>query len=83
MFTFAMALTMFANRIVPPGERTPTLSMGVAFNHIAAVIMPFVGGLIWIHLGFQWVFYLGAAAAVASIVPALMVPARGKAAGSR
>ena len=83
MFLFAMALTTFANRIVPPGERTPTLSMGVAFNHIAAVIMPFVGGLIWRYVGYQWVFYLGASAAAISIVPAMMVPARAKAAGGQ
>ena len=78
MFIFAMALTTFANRMVPPGERTPTLSMGVAFNHVAAVIMPLLGGLIWKYAGFQWVFYLGASAAAASIVPALMVPRRGE-----
>ena len=83
MFTFVMALTMYANRMVPPSERTPTLSMGVAFNHVAAVVMPLLGGLIWRYAGFRWVFYLGAAAAVASVVPALMVPAREKVAGSR
>jgi len=76
MFTFVMALTMFANRLVQPGERTPTLSMGVAFNHVAAVIMPLLGGLIWRYAGFRWVFFLGASAAAASIVPALMVPRR-------
>ncbi len=76
MFLFAMALTTFANRMVTPGERTPTLSMGVAFNHVAAVIMPFLGGLIWRYAGFRWVFFLGASAAAASIIPALMVPGR-------
>jgi MFS family permease len=57
--------------------------MGVAFNHIAAVVMPLLGGLIWRYAGFRWVFYLGASAAAISIVPALMVPAREKVVGSR
>jgi len=78
MFIFAMALTTFANRLVEPGERTPTLSMGVAFNHVAAVIMPLAGGLIWKYAGPEWVFYLGAVAAAVSIAPALLVPARAR-----
>jgi len=78
MFIFAMALTTYANRIVPPSERTPTLSTGVAFNHIAAVAMPLIGGFIWKYAGSDWVFYLGAAAAAASVIPAMMVPPRPK-----
>jgi len=76
MFVFAMAQTMYANRLVTPGERTPTLSMGVAFNHIAAVSMPLVGGLIWNWVGSRWVFYLGASAAALSILPTLLIPPR-------
>jgi hypothetical protein len=45
--------------------------------------MPLLGGLIWRYAGFRWVFYLGAAAAVASIAPALMVPGREKVVGNR
>ena len=28
-----------------------TLSMGVAMNHVAAVTMPLVGGIVWKYLG--------------------------------
>ena len=73
-FVFAMALTTYVNRIAPPAEHTATLSMGVAFNHIAAVTMPLVGGLLWKFAGYRWVFLLGAAAAAASILAALAVP---------
>jgi predicted MFS family arabinose efflux permease len=67
-FTFATALTTYVNRIAPPGEHTPTLSMGVAMNHIAAVVMPFVGGILWNTLGYRWSFMIGIPAAMASIV---------------
>jgi MFS family permease len=72
-FTLAMALTTFVNRIAPPAEHTPTLSMGVAMNHVAAVIMPFIGGILWTY-GYRWTFLAGAAAAALSILGALRVP---------
>lgn len=73
-FVFVMALTTYVNHIAPPNEHTATLSMGVAFNHIAAVIMPLCGGLAWKYLGYHWTFIIGAAAAVISIFVSLFVP---------
>ncbi|MFP4058805.1 MAG: MFS transporter [Candidatus Brocadiia bacterium] len=75
-FVFATALTTFVGRVAPPEEYTPTLSMGVACNHVAAVAMPLVGGLLWRTLGYQWAFLVGAAAAAASVVAASRVPPR-------
>jgi MFS family permease len=73
-FVFAMSLTTYVNRIAPKRELTLTLSMGVAMNHVAAVTMPLVGGLLWSYLGYQWAFLLGVAAAVLSVLAALRVP---------
>jgi len=73
-FVFATALTTYVNRIAPPSEHTPTLSMGVAMNHVAAVIMPIVGGVLWVNLGHEWAFLTGAAAAVVSVFVAMRVP---------
>lgn len=73
-FVFAMALTTYVNRIAPKEEHTPTLGMGVAVNHVAAVTMPLVGGVLWDRLGYQWPFLVGAAAAAASVLVALRVP---------
>jgi hypothetical protein len=49
--------------------------MGVAMNHVAAVIMPALGGILWHTLGYQWPFFIGAAAAAASVLVSLRVPA--------
>ncbi|MCY2925715.1 MAG: MFS transporter [Planctomycetota bacterium] len=73
-FLLGMGLTTYVNRIVPKEEHTPTLSMGVAMNHVAAVSMPFIGGLIWASMGYQWVFLLGASAAAASVFAAARLP---------
>lgn len=72
-FVFAMALTTYVNRIAPSREHTPTLSMGVAMNHVAAVAMPFIGGILWTY-GYKWTFLAGAAAAALSILAVLRVP---------
>ena len=79
-FVFAMALVTYVNRIAPKSEHTPTLSMGVAMNHVAAVIMPLAGALVWRYTNYHWVFLLGAAAAAGSIVVALRVPPHTRAA---
>ncbi|HUW57693.1 MAG TPA: MFS transporter [Planctomycetota bacterium] len=76
-FVFAMSLETFVGRIAPKRELTPTLSMGVAMNHVAAVIMPLVGGILWITFGYEWTFLMGAAAAAVSVaVVAIWVPRR-------
>jgi len=75
-FVFAMALGTYVNKLVPANERTPTLSMGVAMNHLAAVSMPLLGGLLWSALGYQYAFYLGVVAAALSVIPSLYVGTR-------
>ena len=75
LFTLGIALTTYVRRIAPPEEHTPTLSMGVAMNHVAAVVMPLVGGLVWAHFSYQWTFAIGAAAALTSIAVVARLPA--------
>ncbi len=75
-FAFNAALTTYVNKIAPPAEHTATLSMGVAMNHVAAVTMPLVGGLLWKYLGYQYAFLMGAVAAVASVIVSTFVPAQ-------
>jgi hypothetical protein len=74
LFTLNMALTTYVRRLAPPAEHTPTLSMGVAMNHVAAVTMPLAGGLIWKYLGYQWTFGIGMAAAALSIIAVSRLP---------
>jgi len=73
-FVFTMALTTYVNRIAPREEHTPTLSMGVAMNHIASVAMPLIGGMLWTRFGYQWAFLTGVGTAALSIVVALRLP---------
>ena len=83
LFMLNMATTTYVSRIAPPAEHTPTFSMGVAMNHVAAVSMPFVGGILWIHAGMRWTFLAGALAAALSVLAAQRVPGRPRPANRR
>ncbi len=74
-FVFNTGLSTYVNKIAPPSEHRPTLSMGVAANHVASVTMPFLGGILWTTLGYQWAFLVGIPAAAASIAVVRGMPA--------
>ena len=76
LFVFNIALTTYVGRLAPKNEYTPTLSMGVASNHVAAVAMPLVGGILWMNFGPAFTFLSGALAALLSVVVVLRVPRR-------
>jgi MFS family permease len=73
-FALAMAITSYVGRLAPRAERTQTLSMGVAANHVASVAMPFIGGILWSVLGYRWAFLLGIPAAAASVAVVYRLP---------
>ena len=68
LFSFGVGITTYLNRIVRPGEMMPSLSMGQTMNHIAAVAIPIVGGLLWHRFGYHAPFWCGVAAALVSLV---------------
>ncbi len=75
-FVLAMSLTTYVNRIAPQSEHTATLSMGVAMNHVSAVTMPLVGGMLS-KIDIKWTFLLGASAGILSILASLRMPKHG------
>ena len=73
-FVFNTGLTTYVGKMAPKSEHRPTLSMGVASNHVASVAMPFLGGILWTTLGYRWAFLVGIPAAAASIAIVLRLP---------
>ncbi len=59
-----------------PNEIMPTLSAGVSMDHIASVLSPMLGGLIWTTVGPQWVFVAGAVIAVVYTSMCFLVPGK-------
>jgi len=59
---FNLAVESYFQKIaVSPDEITPNVSLGQAINHIAAVVVPVTGGVLWEIIGPQTTFLSGAA----------------------
>ena len=47
-FNFAIAIRTFFQKISDPRDIAPSMAVGFTINHIAAVFLPAVGGLLWL-----------------------------------
>ena len=63
-----IAMTTYVNKIASDEDLKPTLAMGVTMNHVAAVIAPVTGGLVWHYFGYQIIFFAGAGLAFISLL---------------
>lgn len=58
---FDLALNSYFRRIAPPTEVTANMSMSQTINHVSALFVPAVGGLIWRSHGSGATFLFGVA----------------------
>ncbi len=73
-FGFNIALTTYFQKIaVTQEEITSNLSVEQAINHIAAIIVPVVGGTVWAVYGSQMPFLFGVGIVLAGLVLALRI----------
>jgi predicted MFS family arabinose efflux permease len=76
LFAFSMGITVFLNRIVRQGDLTPSLAMGTTMNHVAAVVMPVLGGVLWKTLNdYRIPFWIGFGVVFFSLMAVLRIPA--------
>ncbi|SHE73400.1 MFS transporter [Desulforamulus putei] len=75
LFACNMARATYLNKIADsPDDLTPTLSMGLTIDHAVSMTIPFFGGLLWMKLGYQYVFLVAAAIALLNFFAALKIP---------
>lgn len=74
-FAIAIAIKTYFQKIADPADIASTAAVGFTINHIAAVIIPAVFGLIWLSSP-SLVFLMGAGMATVSLALAFLVPAR-------
>jgi predicted MFS family arabinose efflux permease len=72
-FAMAIALKSYLKKIADPRDMAATAGVSFSINHIAAVILPFVLGMVWI-VSPAMVFLIGAGFAVVSLLLSQMVP---------
>jgi hypothetical protein len=72
-FAMAIAIKTYFQKIADPADIASTASVGFSINHVAAVVIPAVFGMIWM-VAPTMVFLLGAVMATGSLVLARLIP---------
>lgn len=68
MSVVEMARSTYVKKIaVSPEDVTPTLSAGTSFDHVIAMTIPFLGGILWATMGYKYVFLVAALIAVLNL----------------
>lgn len=67
VYNFSMAVRTFFQKIADPADIAPSMAVSVTINHIAAVVVPILGGMLWI-IDYRIPFYMGAGLAVLSLI---------------
>jgi len=72
-FSLAIAIKTYFQKIADPADMASTAGVAFTINHIAAVVIPVIFGLIWL-VSPSAVFLIGAAMVVISLVLAQNIP---------
>ncbi|MBL4942655.1 MAG: MFS transporter [Colwellia sp.] len=72
-FALSIAIKTYFQKIAQPEDIAASAGVSFSINHIAAVVIPALLGLLWI-IHPSWVFYIGAGFALCSLVLALLIP---------
>lgn len=73
LFALALALKTYFQKIADPADIAPTAAVAFTINHIAAVFLPALLGLLWV-VSPGAVFGLAAAMALVSLALSLLIP---------
>ena len=66
-FNFSIAIRTFFQKIGDPRDIAPSMAVGFTINHIAAVVLPVIGGLLWM-VDYRIPFYGGAGLSLVSLI---------------
>jgi hypothetical protein len=74
-FNFAIGIRTFFQKISNPLDIAPSMAVGFTINHIAAVFLPALGGLLWL-VDYRLVFFAGAALSFISLALVQIIPSQ-------
>jgi predicted MFS family arabinose efflux permease len=66
-FTFAIAIRTYFQKVGDPQDVAPSMAVGFTINHLAAVFLPAIGGMLWV-IDYRIPFFAGAAMGVISLI---------------
>jgi len=74
-FNFSMAIRTYFQKVGDPQDIAPSMAMGFTINHIAAVVLPAMGGYLWM-LDYRIPFFAGAVFSLISLLAVQKIPSR-------
>ncbi len=66
-FNFAIAIRTYFQKVGDPRDIAPSMAVGFTINHIAAVVLPALGGMLWM-IDYRIPFFCGAGMSLVSLV---------------
>jgi len=66
-FGFSMAIKTYFQKVADPRDIAPSMAVGFTINHIAAVVLPALGGILWM-LDYRIPFIAGAGMSAVSLM---------------
>jgi predicted MFS family arabinose efflux permease len=75
VFNFSIAIRTYFQKIGDPRDIAPSMAVGFTINHIAAVVIPVIGGLAWM-VDYRIPFFAGAVFSLFSLVAVQLIKTR-------
>ncbi|MCF8108805.1 MAG: MFS transporter [Desulfohalobiaceae bacterium] len=75
VFNCSMAIRTYFQKIAAPGDIAPSMAVGFTINHIAAVVLPVLGGLLWLF-DYRFVFLSGVLLSLCSLALVQAIPGK-------
>ena len=74
-FNFAIGIRTFFQKIADPEDIAPSMAVGFTINHVAAVFLPALGGMLWL-VDYRYVFFTGALLSFLSLLLVWLIPSQ-------
>jgi MFS family permease len=74
-FNFAIGIRTFFQKIADPADIAPSMAVGFTINHVAAVFLPALGGMLWL-VDYRFVFFTGALLSFLSLLLVWLIPSQ-------
>jgi predicted MFS family arabinose efflux permease len=73
LFNFAIAIRTYFQKVADSQDIAPSMAVGFTINHIAAVVMPVIGGALWL-IDYRIPFVFGALLSLISLCAVQRIP---------
>ncbi len=77
LFNFSIAIRTYFQKVADPKDIAPSMAVGFTINHIAAVVMPAIGGALWM-VDYRIPFVAGAMLSLISLLAVQRIPRPGE-----